>query len=91
MENTALKNEFDASPDLQREFSSFEIFQAFTENEKKGNVRIFNESRRVKIENLPQTIEGIKESWEADESLRSEFSYNFKNYMAFCKNYKAGN
>ncbi len=93
MENTALKNKFDASPDLQREFSSFETYQAFTENHEKGNTKIISgDSKRLKkIENPSQNIEDIKEVWESDESLRSEFGFNFKNYFAFCKNYKARN
>ncbi len=91
MRNTALREKFDASPDLQKEFSSFETYQAFTEHDKKGNVKIFDGSKRLKVENPPQTFEGMKMMWEGDESLRSEFGYNFDNYTAFCKNYKASN
>ncbi len=93
MENTALREKFDASPDLQREFSSFETYQAFTENYEKGNTKIITgESKCLKeAEAPPQTFEGMKEAWETTEVLRSEFGYNFDNYTAFCKNYKASN
>ncbi len=93
MENTALREKFDASPDLQKEFSCFGSYQAFMENHKKGNIKIITgESKCLKeAEAPPQTFEGMKEAWEASESLRSEFGYNFDNYTAFCKNYKARN
>lgn len=91
MKNTSLKQKFDTSLELQKEFSSFEAYQAFSENEKNGNVGVFDVSKRLAIENPPQSFEDMKRAWEADENLRLEFNFTFKRYSAFCKNYKARN
>ncbi len=91
MKNTSLKQKYHASLELQNEFSSFEAYQAFSENEKYGNVGVFDVSKRLTIENPPQAFEDMKKSWEVDKNLRLEFDFTFTKYSAFCKNYKARN
>ncbi|MDR4503474.1 MAG: S49 family peptidase [Candidatus Scalindua sp.] len=81
---------WDSSPDLQKEFSSFGSYKAYSEAVAAGQVRITGRVDSAKAEpGQSVTPEALKAKWDASKELQEEFS-SFESFKAYSEAVAAG-